>query len=87
MKGKASAVPIYAVDRNANEFSLNYKDFYQKGISLYKQGIFNLAKEYFEKCLVEVQDDKAAKLMVSRCEEFIANPPENWDGAIKFTTK
>ena len=37
--------------------------------------------------LLEVKDDKAAKLMKERCADFIANPPENWDGAIKFTTK
>ena len=32
-------------------------------------------------------EDKAAGLMQERCVEFIANPPENWDGAITFHTK
>ena len=59
----------------------------KKGMDLYTQGIWNLAKEYFAKALAESKDDKAAKLMLSRCEEFIKNPPENWDGAIAFTTK
>lgn len=87
VKGKSTPVPIYAVDRSAEEFSALYKDSYNKGMALYKQGVFNLAKEYFEKCLSEVEEDKAAELMKGRCEDFIANPPENWDGAIKFTTK
>ena len=87
VKGKAKAVPIYAVDRNSYEFSAAYKDAYHKGMDLYTQGIWNLAKEYFAKALAESKDDKAAKLMLSRCEEFIKNPPENWDGAIAFTTK
>ena len=87
VKGKSTPVPIYGVDRNIDEFSPVYRDCYNKGFSLYKQGVFNLAKEYFSKCLVEVPEDKASKLMKSRCEDFIANPPENWDGAIKFTTK
>lgn len=87
VKGKSTPVPIYGVDRDIDEFSPVYRDCYNKGFSLYKQGVFNLAKEYFSKCLVEVPDDKASKLMKSRCEDFIANPPENWDGAIKFTTK
>ena len=56
-------------------------------MDLYKQGIWNLAKDYFTKALEVVNDDKAAKLMLSRCEEFIINPPENWDGAIAFNTK
>ena len=87
VKGKKNAVPIYAVDRNENEFSAEYKNAYIKGMELYKQGIWNLAKDYFTKALGQVQDDKAAKLMLERCEEFIKNPPENWDGAIAFMTK
>ena len=87
VKGKAEAVPIYAVDRSKDEFPPEYKDAYNKGMDLYKQGIWNLAKEYFEKALMAVEGDKAAKLMKSRCEDFIANPPEHWDGAIAFTTK
>ena len=87
VKGKKNAVPIYAVDRSENEFSAEYKDSYIKGMELYKQGIWNLAKDYFLKALDAAQGDKAAKLMLERCEEFIKNPPENWDGAIAFMTK
>ena len=87
VKGKKNAVPIYAVDRSPQEFSAEYKDAYIKGMELYKQGIWNLAKDYFSKALNAAQGDKAAKLMLERCEEFIKNPPENWDGAIAFTTK
>ncbi len=87
VKGKAKAVPIYSVDRNLEEFSEAYRDCYRKGFKLYKQGTFNLAKEYFEQALAEAPGDKAAKLMLSRCEEFIKNPPVSWDGAIAFTTK
>ena len=87
VKGKKNAVPIYAVDRSENEFPPEYKDFYIKGMDLYKQGIWNLAKDYFSKAHAIVEGDKASKLMLKRCEDFIANPPENWDGAIAFTTK
>ena len=87
VKGKAKAVPIYAVDRSASEFPPAYKDAYTKGMELYKQGIWNLAKDYFDKALAAVEGDKAAALMQGRCADFIANPPEHWDGAIAFTTK
>lgn len=87
VKGKKNAVPIFAVDRNENEFSAEYKNAYKKGMELYKQGIWNLAKDYFSKALDASDKDKAAKLMKERCEEFIKNPPENWDGAIAFMTK
>jgi hypothetical protein len=87
VKGKAVGVPIYAVDRSEDDFNVNYRDFYEKGAKLYRDGIWNLAKEYFEKACSEAPQDKAAKLMLERCDKFIANPPENWDGAITFNTK
>ena len=87
VKGKKNAVPIYAVDRSPEEFPAEYKNAYIKGMELYKQGIWNLAKDYFVKALQAVANDKASKLMLDRCEEFIKNPPENWDGAIAFMTK
>ncbi len=87
VKGKKIAVPTYAVDRSINEFSPAYRDSYNKGLELYQLGVFHLAKEYFEQALQNVEYDKAAELMLSRCIEFIANPPENWDGAIAFNTK
>ena len=87
VKGKEKAVPIYAIDRNRQEFSESYRDNYTKGFELYKDGTWRLAHEYFEKALAELPDDKAAKLMLERCIEFEKNPPENWDGAITFHTK
>ncbi len=87
VKGKKNAVSIYAVDRSENEFPAEYKNAYIKGMELYKQGIWHLAKDYFSKALEAVSGEKAAKLMLERCDEFIHNPPENWDGAIAFMTK
>lgn len=87
VKGKKNAVGIYAVDRNQDEFSAEYRDSYEKGFALYKKGVWNLAKEYFEKALESSTTDKAAKLMLGRCHQFLENPPENWDGAIAFLTK
>lgn len=48
VKGKKNAIPIYAIDRNSDEFSEEYRDAYTKGMELYRQGIFQLAKVYFE---------------------------------------
>ncbi|MCR4735109.1 MAG: adenylate/guanylate cyclase domain-containing protein [Treponema sp.] len=87
VKGKEKAVPIYGIDRSLEEFSPQFRDYYTKGFELYKQGTWNLAREYFDKALSEIPEDKAARLMLDRCIEFIQNPPENWDGAITYHTK
>ncbi len=87
VKGKAKGVPIFSVDRCQEEFSPLYRDSYKKGLDLYKQGIFPLAKEYFEKAKAQAPEDKAVNLMLERCLDLIANPPEKWDGAFEFHTK
>lgn len=87
VKGKEKIVQIYAVDKNLEEFSAAYRDYYTKGFEQYKIGAWELAVDYFQKALNEVPDDKASRLMLDRSIEFRDNPPENWDGAVTFHTK
>lgn len=87
VKGKEHPVPIYAVDTKLEDFTPHYREYYDKAFALYQKGVWNLAKEYFQKALDECEGDKAAMLMVSRCDEFILRPPEHWDGAIAYNTK
>ena len=87
VKGKEHPVPIYAVDTKLEDFTPHYREYYDKAFALYQKGVWNLAKEYFQKALDECEGDKAAMLMVSRCDEFIMRPPEHWDGAIAYNTK
>ena len=42
---------------------------------------------YFEKAVEVLPQNKAARLMLERCDEFAVNRPENWDGAIALTSK
>ncbi len=87
VKGKEHPVPIYAVDKGLDDFNSNYREYYDKAFALYQKGVWNLAREYYQKALDECENDKAAALMVERCDEFILRPPENWDGAIAYNTK
>ena len=32
-------------------------------------------------------DDEASKMFIERCEYFIENPPESWDGAWVMKSK
>lgn len=87
VKGKEHPVPIYAVDKSLEDFSKKYREYYDKAFALYQKGVWNLAREYYQKALDECENDKAAALMVERCDNFILRPPENWDGAIAYNTK
>ncbi len=85
VKGKKEAVFIYRVDQNAQ--SAEFIQAYEKGFKSYNEGAFNLAIPYFEKALELQPKDKAAKLMLERCNEFAVNKPEYWDGAVALTSK
>ena len=85
VKGKSVGVEIYKVD--TNPISQEYENFYTKALELYESGAWNLAKSYFDKVLVQNPNDKSALMMSLRCNDFIQNPPKNWDGAYSLTNK
>lgn len=83
--GKKESVQIYRVDEKA--LPEEYTQIYEKGFKAYSEGTFSLAVPYFEKALELMPDDKASKIMLERCAEFVVKKPENWDGAIALTSK
>ena len=85
VKGKKEAVFIYRVDEKP--LPPDFTDAYEKGFKSYNEGAFTLAIPYFETAVNILPEDKAARLMLERCEEFSVNKPENWDGAIALTSK
>ena len=85
VKGKKEAVFIYRVDEKP--LPADFADAYEKGFKSYNEGAFRLAIPYFEKTVKLLPQDKAANLMLERCNEFAVNKPENWDGAIALTSK
>ena len=85
VKGKTESVFIYRVDEKP--LSKDFTQAYEKGFKSYSEGAFSLAVPYFEEALKFLPQDKAATLMLKRCNEFAENKPENWDGAIALTSK
>ncbi len=85
VKGKKESVHIYRADEKPLPSA--FTEAYSKGFKSYTEGAFALAKPYFEKALEVIPNDKAAKLLLARCNEFNENKPENWDGAVALTSK
>ena len=85
VKGKKESVHIYRADEKA--LPQEFTEAYSKGFKSYSEGAFAIAKPYFEKALEIIPNDKAAMLLLGRCNEFIENKPEKWDGAVALTSK
>ncbi len=87
VKGKKIPVSIFAVDaEGCNHDDEHYRN-YEKGLYLYETGSWTLARDYFEKAENDTGYEKAAGIMLERCQEYIRKPPENWNGAITLTSK
>ena len=82
VKGKKEPVLIYEV--------LTYEDSsveeFEKAFGLYEKGFFNDALTLF-KDIYKKDDTMLHKLYITRCEHFIQNPPDDFDGVFVFTTK
>jgi adenylate cyclase len=53
---------------------------YEAGLDAYLAGDWTTAQERFEASLRLRGEDKAAELMVKRCQRYRATPPPDWDG-------
>lgn len=84
VKGKSVKLSIYRVDEEP--LPSKYLENYRKGLNLYLTGAWSRAAEYFELACSAMKDGPAV-VMAQRCREFVARPPEHWDGTYVFTTK
>ncbi|MCB1178072.1 MAG: tetratricopeptide repeat protein [Leptospiraceae bacterium] len=61
---------------------------YNEGLQLYKDMKFKEALSSFQKGLEIIPDDGPSRMYITRCEEFIKEPPPaDWDGVYVMKTK
>jgi len=90
VKGKKLPVKIYELlgEKKDSANWEKYVSLFEKGLSKYKQGLWDEAIAAFRKVIEVRQDDAPAKLYIDRCEELKKNPPEGpWDGVFTMTRK
>jgi len=88
VKGKELPVAIYEVlGYGQAEGALKDElEVYDSALKLYREANFSKALELFS-VLKEQNNSKLHQTYVERCEHFIENPPEHFDGVFTFTTK
>ncbi|MBO6176516.1 MAG: response regulator [Treponema sp.] len=87
VKGKSVATKIYDIIEEVNLYTDEFLENYAKGLHLYFDRNFQTAANYFSKALEICSTDRAARLMLRRCDEFSVNVPENWDGSFSLSIK
>ncbi|MBN2544176.1 MAG: adenylate/guanylate cyclase domain-containing protein [Spirochaetes bacterium] len=85
VKGRTHGVKIYELlSEKGNLVQEKQKliNFYNEGIKYYLSGNWNEAKKIFTEIINNITPlDKPSKIMLSRCSEYLINPPDKeWDG-------
>lgn len=84
VKGKEAPLEMYEVIQNPTEAKIELARRYEEAWELYRHGTFADAVQSFEKL---ADADKPSRVMLDRCQEFVANPPVPWDGLFQFKEK
>jgi hypothetical protein len=89
VKGKDEPTTIYGVYPNTEHpfFEKETLNNYSKALSMYKIQNWRTAIEYFQSVLSKIPDDFISDMYINRCNEFIQNPPETWDGSVVLDFK
>ena len=66
----------------------NLLEYYNKGLSLYRERKFKEARKSFNKVLEVKPEDGPSELYIERCDMLIKTPPPaDWDGVFIMTSK
>ena len=87
VKGKTEPVKIYTVLKDHDFFS---EKAHNKFLALYRQGSWAVAKHFANDLINggwQGQLSAYYEMMIERIEEYEKNPPANWDGVYRATSK
>ena len=88
VKGKKEGVNVYTVLDNA-DWAKSHVLTHQKFLDIYRSGDWDRAIVYatdLRKCFNK-KLDHYYELMIERIEDYKINPPKNWDGVFRATSK
>ena len=90
--GKTEPIKVYQVmgspETPPDPETAKCIEYYEKGFELYTQRRWDDAMDSFRAALEHVPDDGPSKVLLARCEEYKASPPDDsWQGEFKLTKK
>ena len=89
VKGKTLPIFIYELLAEKNKLDqeiLHSYQVYEVGLKYYFEGDWEKCIKYMNAVIKRI-DDSAAKVIKERAEQFMQNPPVNWNGVYAFDKK
>jgi adenylate cyclase len=91
VKGKTEPVGIYEVldyhDDKTFPDLMEVVNYFNEGRKNYRVGNWGKAVGHFQRALTHHPEDQLSKTYIERCEILKINPPAEWDGVWKMTSK
>lgn len=87
VKGKQIPKKIYELrSRNTTKSETSMFSLYEEGLGYYYAGKWNEAIEKFRQVL-SIEKDTPSDIMITRCNDFLNNPPSDWKGVYEHKEK
>jgi len=89
VKGKTKPVTIFELLGKKGDLESSAMEqirSFENGLELYMRAEFCKAKDVFES-IIQAADDGPSQTFKKRCDEYINNLPEDWDGVYTATSK
>ena len=69
-------------------YNMDWLRLYYEAHTRFQERRFDVAARLFEACLNDYPENKTCLMLLQMCREFSENPPpEDWNGAMEFTSK
>lgn len=82
--GRKEAVKVFnPMEQSEAASQKKAEEIFAQGYALFQKGDFQSAKATFE----TAGEDPVCKSYAAKCQKYIQNPPENWEGIIQATEK
>ena len=87
VKGRRKGGAIYelvCLSESATQHQIEIAQIHESALDEYIAGNFDVAMNTFRKLQDLDPEDKPSKLLIDRCEQLVAQPPEEWNGVISL---
>lgn len=87
VKGKLKPLEVFAVVGSRDQGVPAGLETFELGVRQYRAGDFTHARESFQQAASAGLDDYLTTEYLQRCDQLLAEPPQNWDGVYVMTKK
>ena len=84
LRGQIRPTELWEILEHRADIPDSAIEAYDRGLASYFEGVWDRALPEFENALATRTGDKAARLMIERCRQFMETQPVDWQGVVEL---